>query len=152
MNHPATARKSAPEVEPVDRHQRNQGMNWIRPEKRLAIYLRDGLACGYCGASVEEDAKLTLDHLKTHSAGGANDSTNLITCCHRCNSARGNRPWTTFARHVASYVNRGVTGDQIIAHIRRTTRHTLDVPTTTALIAQRGGFSAALRPTAARAA
>jgi len=40
---------------------RTQGMNWIRKEKRLAIYLRDGLACGYCGQSIEDGAKLTLD-------------------------------------------------------------------------------------------
>jgi 5-methylcytosine-specific restriction endonuclease McrA len=45
-----------------------QGMNWIRQEKRLAIYLRDGLACGYCGDSVENGAKLSLDHLKPHIA------------------------------------------------------------------------------------
>ena len=152
MNHPAQTRKSAPAVEPVNRHERNQGMNWIRPEKRLAIYLRDGLACAYCGASVENDAKLTLDHLKAHSAGGANDPTNLITCCHRCNSARGNRPWRTFAQHVADYVNHGVTGEQIIAHINRITRRALDVPTAKALIDRRGSFSAALRPTQDRAA
>lgn len=35
---------------------RTQGMNWIRKDKRLAIYMRDGMACVYCG--------LTLDHLK----------------------------------------------------------------------------------------
>lgn len=26
-----------------------QGMNWCRPATRLAIYLRDGMACTYCG-------------------------------------------------------------------------------------------------------
>src|SRR5438128_11454104 len=36
---------------------KNQGMNWIRPEKRLALYLRDGLACCYCGEAVEDGAK-----------------------------------------------------------------------------------------------
>ena len=24
--------------------------SWIRHEKRLALYLRDGLACGWCGS------------------------------------------------------------------------------------------------------
>ncbi|KKK72946.1 hypothetical protein LCGC14_2898780, partial [marine sediment metagenome] len=42
----------------ASRKEKNQGMNWIRPEKRLAIYLRDGLACCYCGATVEDGTKL----------------------------------------------------------------------------------------------
>ena len=35
------------------------GRNWIRPEKRRALYLRDGLACVYCGDSLEDGARLT---------------------------------------------------------------------------------------------
>lgn len=31
-----------------------QGMNWIRQEKRYAIYLRDGLACVWCKATIED--------------------------------------------------------------------------------------------------
>ena len=49
-----------------------QGMNWIRQDKRLAIYLRDGLACAYCGHSVESGASLSLDHLKPASKDGCN--------------------------------------------------------------------------------
>ena len=67
-----------------------QGMKWIRNEKRLAIYLRDGLACVYCAESVEDGATLTLDHLKTHFRGGSNEAGNLVTACKRCNSSRGN--------------------------------------------------------------
>lgn len=70
------------------RHENWQGMNWIRKEKRLAIYLRDGMACCYCGASVEEGTQLTLDHLRCHVNGGGNDTTNLVTACFRCNSAK----------------------------------------------------------------
>ena len=33
---------------------RTHGMNWLPKARRLAIYLRDGLACAYCGASVED--------------------------------------------------------------------------------------------------
>ena len=69
----------------------NQGMNWIRQEKRLAIYLRDGLACVYCDYTVEDGATLTLDHLKPKSKGGYHQSTNLVTCCFICNSSRGTR-------------------------------------------------------------
>ena len=69
-----------------------QGGKWIRNDRRLAIYLRDGLACVYCGQSVEEDGiVMTLDHLKPRSKGGKNEPTNLITACKTCNSSRGNR-------------------------------------------------------------
>lgn len=68
----------------------NAGGKWIRPAKRLAIYLRDGMACAYCGATVEGGASLSLDHLLPQSRGGSNGEGNLITCCGRCNSKRGN--------------------------------------------------------------
>ena len=48
-----------------------QGMNWLRPEKRLAIYIRDGLACAYCGEGIEDGATLTLDHLIPTCKAGA---------------------------------------------------------------------------------
>lgn len=74
-----------------------QGMNWCRPSTRLAIYLRDGLACVWCGAGVEEGARLTLDHLKPHSKGGSNAPSNLLTACKRCNDSRGARSAAKFA-------------------------------------------------------
>ena len=63
---------------------------WIRPGRRRAIYLRDGLACVYCEASqaVTPDLELTLDHIVARSAGGGHNSTNLVTCCKTCNSSR----------------------------------------------------------------
>ena len=39
-----------------------------RPEKRLAIYLRDDMACIYCGIGIEEAGTLTLDHVHTARA------------------------------------------------------------------------------------
>jgi hypothetical protein len=120
-------------------------MNWLRPAKRLAIYLRDGLACGYCGEAVEAGAKLTLDHLTPHSHGGSNDAPNLVTCCHRCNSARGNRDWREFADKTAGYLNHGITAQDIIGHIETTTQRPLDLSAAKQLIAARGGFTQALR-------
>ena len=69
------------------------GGKWIRPEKRLAIYLRDEFHCVYCGQNLHNaDAfNITLDHVKTRSAGGNNSETNLITACRSCNSARGDK-------------------------------------------------------------
>ena len=119
-------------------------MNWLRVEKRLAIYLRDGLVCCYCGASVE-DTKLTLDHLMPHSQGGTNDAANLITCCHRCNSSRGNRSWRSFAAKVAGYLDHGITAAQIVMHVRTTSRRAIDVQAAKEVIARRGGFVAAMK-------
>lgn len=120
-----------------------QGMNWIRQDKRLAIYLRDGLACGYCGEAAEQGAQLTLDHLKPHSKGGSNHETNLVTCCSRCNSSRGNRPVATFARAVAEYRNHGLTAEQVISHVRNCAARSLKGPREEAksLIARRGSAS-----------
>ena len=119
-------------------------MNWITPHKRLAIYLRDGFACCYCGLAIEDGVRLTLDHLRPHASGGSNKETNLVTCCHTCNSSRGARSWKLFAAKVAGYVNHGVTDAQIIAHIDTTRRRKLDPAAAKAMIDARGGFSSAL--------
>src|SRR5215475_3670258 len=101
------------------RTKKNQGMNWLTPKKRLAIYLRDGLACAYCGRSIEDEARLTLDHLTPHSLGGSNAAGNLVTACLICNSSRGARSWTQFARSVANYLDHDVTPQAIRQHILR---------------------------------
>jgi hypothetical protein len=126
---------------PISRRELNQGMNWIRPEKRLAIYLRDGMACCYCGLSIEQGIKLTLDHLVAYSKGGSN----LVTCCSTCNSARGARAWRAFAAKVAAYVNHGTTAQEIIGHVSRTRLWVIDVPAAKLLMEQRGGFSNSLK-------
>ena len=116
------------------RKRKNQGMNWIRQEKRLAIYIRDGLECVYCGSNVE-DTKLTLDHLIPYSMGGSNDQTNLVTCCHRCNSSRGTRDWRLFAESVAQY--RNTSPSTIIEHIITTVQKPIDVPQAKKILAER---------------
>jgi len=124
---------------------RTQGMNFVRQSTRLAIYLRDGLACGYCGHSVEDGANLTLDHLQPYSAGGTNLPSNLVTCCSRCNSSRGTRPVAAFARAVAGYVNHGATAAEIVAHVRATVRRTLPRAAALEMIARRGSVARVLK-------
>jgi purine nucleoside permease len=121
-------------------------MNWIRQDKRLAIYLRDGLACCYCGASTEDGAQLTLDHVKAASKGGSNHESNLVTCCSRCNSSRGARSLTAFAAAVAGYVNHGVKADDILRHVANVTRRSLKAYRAEAkqLIERRGSAAKAL--------
>ena len=127
------------------RHEHWAGMNWIRQEKRLAIYLRDGLSCGYCGAAIEDGTQLTLDHLTPHAHGGSNRADNLITCCHRCNSSRGDRSLSRFARAVASYLNHGVTPAEIITHINNCRRRVLPLDEAKKLIARRGSVARVLQ-------
>ena len=121
-----------------------QGMNWIRKEKRLAIYLRDGMACCYCGQGVEdEDVVLTLDHIKLSKDGGSNAPSNLITACHRCNTARNTRDFDEFVDSVAHYYD--FDAQAIREHIIRCRRTDIDVIKAKELMAQRGGFVQACR-------
>lgn len=83
---------------------------WIRPERRLAIYIRDGFRCVACFADLRfvKAQDVTLDHLLSKSEyaaldaqtrvvfGSVHASHNLVTCCRSCNSARRDTEWTTF--------------------------------------------------------
>lgn len=76
-----------------------QGMNWIRQEKRLALYWRDSLTCLYCGTDLRNagPSEVQLDHLQPRSLGGGNEASNLVTACRPCNASRGARDWKEFA-------------------------------------------------------
>ena len=54
---------------------------------RNLIMKRDDHKCGYCGAK----ENLTIDHIIPSSRGGMNTWQNLVTCCVKCNSLKGNR-------------------------------------------------------------
>ncbi len=113
-------------------------------EKRLALYLRDGMACAWCGAGIEEGAaRLTLDHLVPYSQGGSNEATNLVTCCTLCNSRHPDRNIADFATGVAAYL--GLDPDTILAHIDATRMRTYDTRRAKEIIRQRGGWAAARR-------
>ena len=118
-------------------HPAANGSKWIRPTTRLALYLRDGMACCYCGATIEDGAMLTVDHVRPHSLGGSNETTNLVTACRRCNSARGNRSISDFAEAVAAYLNHGTRAADIVRHIRNVTRRKLPRAEARELIARR---------------
>lgn len=121
-----------------------KGMNWIRQEKRLAIYLRDGLACIWCGEGVEEGAQLSLDHLKPHSKKGCNGESNLVTSCKRCNFSRGDRSVKEFASAVVEYLGEG-DPDEVVARIQRHRRRKLPIAEAKALIERRGSAAKAIQ-------
>jgi 5-methylcytosine-specific restriction endonuclease McrA len=97
-----------------------KGMNWIRQDLRLAIYLRDSLACVWCGDSIENGAQFAVDHIMPHSLGGTNKPTNLVTSCVRCNCSRGNRSVEEFAVAVAAYLDHDVKPFEIVKHVAET--------------------------------
>lgn len=70
--------------------------NWIRRNKRIRIYERDGWKCIWCTCQVVTKHKranffrgATLDHFLPRCMGGGNEPTNLVTSCKRCNDRRG---------------------------------------------------------------
>lgn len=54
---------------------------------RNNIYRRDYYRCVYCDSKVN----LTLDHLIPVSKGGKSTWNNLVTCCKKCNTMKGDK-------------------------------------------------------------
>lgn len=101
-----------------------QGMNWIRQDKRLAIYHRDGFTCVYCGDSAEDaDTTLSLDHVLAHELGGSNEESNLVTACTTCNSAKAHRTLRAWLQYLR---DRGIDTAGLAAKIRRQVSKLLD--------------------------
>jgi len=96
--------------------------NWCRRAKRAAIYAADESRCIYCHSAVAPgDARgvapvgvalATLDHVVAVSAGGTNETANLVTACVRCNGRKGD---THIAAHLASSARGRVTLALILA-------------------------------------
>jgi 5-methylcytosine-specific restriction endonuclease McrA len=100
--------------------------SWCAKPTRLAIYIRDGFACQYCGRNLRDadPRELTLDHLKCREHGGSNDPKNLILACLKCNSSRSDRvKWYDYATGGA------------VERIRKTVRRKLNRELAKALIA-----------------
>lgn len=88
----------------------------IRPDLRLALYLRDRFTCLYCLRDLHGAAPsdITLDHLVPDSRGGSNDPRNLICACRACNCSRQDKPLARFA------------GPEACAHIARNRARKID--------------------------
>lgn len=57
---------------------------------RQAVRHRAGFACEYCGVTeTQVGGELTIDHYVPQSQGGTADLDNLVYCCARCNSYKG---------------------------------------------------------------
>lgn len=76
-----------------------QGMNWIKPDRRMALYRRDGHRCACCSArGGPHGYGLTVDHVEPSAGGGQNLDGNLITMCNRCNSVKQDKPLKQFLK------------------------------------------------------
>lgn len=67
------------------------------------IWTRDRAACAHCGAALTPGRGAHLDHLTPHAHGGADEITNLVLACERCNSARQDlslAQWAAYAAEV----------------------------------------------------
>jgi hypothetical protein len=103
---------------------------WIRPWRRLAIYMRDGFRCVHCGCNLlrATPREMCLDHVVSRgryrgAKGGPNRTTNLVTSCADCNHRRNDRTLQEFSllsagikfsttwayvRHVHNAANRAI--------------------------------------------
>lgn len=99
--------------------------NWIVRSRREAIYKRDSWMCVYCRAWVgvvcagPTFREPHLDHLVPRSLGGGNESANLVTACHSCNSSRHRMTLRQFFRRLRA---RGVNTASIYLRIRAARR------------------------------
>ena len=104
----ATAARKNPNRGANAKRTNNQGSKWISKAARLAIYLRDGFACCYCGKDLREaqcnkagNCDITLDHLDPRSSElcptARRNPKRLVTACRKCNSTRQDQPWRQYA-------------------------------------------------------
>jgi 5-methylcytosine-specific restriction endonuclease McrA len=77
---------SAPSVVKLRHHVRRP-----LPELKLSrrsVFARDNYTCQYCGATGKD---LTIDHVIPKRYGGGMHWENLVTCCRRCNTRKGDK-------------------------------------------------------------
>lgn len=67
---------------------------------RKLLFEMQGARCVYCSAEMDS-AICTLDHVRSLSAGGTDDMSNLIVCCLECNQAKRNASAETFMPELA---------------------------------------------------
>jgi ferredoxin len=121
------------------------GGKWLTPTRRLAIYLRDDFRCVWCLMCLTacHPKDVTLDHVVPREQGGTHHSSNLVTSCKACNTARG-------ALGISSYARRMAPNDAlaIIRRVRNAQRRTPNVALARAILS---GASPDPRPIVATA-
>lgn len=88
---------------------------------RRRIWDRDNWTCQYCEIPVTRangPAQRSTDHIVARSAGGCDHPANLITCCKRCNTRKGQTPFTQF-RAEERLVMSGIVDRPTMLYLRR---------------------------------
>ncbi len=57
---------------------------------RRNLFARDGHQCQYCGQHAPPQ-QLSMDHVVPRSRGGMTSWENIVCCCRKCNSRKGDR-------------------------------------------------------------
>ena len=60
----------------------------VVPDLSLAVYVRSGGRCHYCGVTLSV-ATMTLDHVVPVNRGGTTCLDNLVASCAPCNQEKG---------------------------------------------------------------
>jgi 5-methylcytosine-specific restriction endonuclease McrA len=63
---------------------------------RDQIHLHWDYRCSYCNEPLGRSP--TLDHVHPKALGGPTERNNLVSCCLRCQSSKGSRPWLEWFR------------------------------------------------------
>ncbi len=84
--HSATTALVSPSVVRLKYHIRRP-MPRLRLSRR-SIFARDGYTCQYCGHTGKD---LTIDHVIPRRLGGRTDWENLVCCCRKCNTKKGDK-------------------------------------------------------------
>jgi 5-methylcytosine-specific restriction endonuclease McrA len=84
--HTLTGTYEAPSVVKL-KHHIKRPMPEIRLSRR-SILARDNHTCQYCGQTSKE---LTVDHIIPKRLGGPTSWENLVCCCRKCNSKKGDK-------------------------------------------------------------
>lgn len=83
------------------------------------VWHRDASRCVYCGCALTKGNGAHLDHLTPHAHGGADDVTNLVLACERCNSARQDMSLVQWAAYAAEVYGLKVRPAAILARAAR---------------------------------
>lgn len=75
-------------------------------EVQQRIWVRDGLACQYCGRKLgEPGVTLSVDHFTPIILGGVNDPSNYLTSCTRCNRYKGDMQPEEWCKQIGKSFN-----------------------------------------------
>ncbi|CAN5950998.1 unnamed protein product [Sphagnum jensenii] len=55
------------------------------------VWVADGCKCVYCGTQMGK-SPMSIDHFEPLETGGANNTSNFLTACKKCNKDKGSMP------------------------------------------------------------